>query len=120
MSLKDKDQLLIDSIIKLLNKNNYTIIKDFDNLIEDKDFFESNEDPQPRVARWIVRLSEYSFRIEYRPGKLNGNADSLSRWPIENNDKVHEKNLDAYFNVIIFTDCQTGQQTEDKNIAQLI
>ncbi|CAF0979309.1 unnamed protein product, partial [Brachionus calyciflorus] len=78
------------------------------------------KDPQPRVARWIVRLSEYSFRIEYRPGKLNGNADSLSRWPIENDEKVHEKNLEADFNVIIFTDCQTDQKNGDKNIAQLI
>ncbi|CAF0932243.1 unnamed protein product [Brachionus calyciflorus] len=78
------------------------------------------KDPQPRGARWIVRLLEHSFRIEYRPGKLNGNSDSLSRWPIENDEKVHEKNLDVDFNVIIFTDCQTDQQTEDKNIAQLI
>ncbi|CAF1015875.1 unnamed protein product [Brachionus calyciflorus] len=80
----------------------------------------STVDPQPRVARWIVRLSEYSFRIEYRPGKLNGNADSLSRWSIENDEKDHEKNLDSDFYVIMFTDCQTDQQTEDKNIAQVI
>ncbi|CAF0886696.1 unnamed protein product [Brachionus calyciflorus] len=56
------------------------------------------KDPQPRVARWIVRLSEYSFRIEYRPGKLNGNADSLSS----------------------FTDFQTEQQTNDKDISQIV
>jgi len=35
-----------------------------------------------KVARWIMKLSEYQFSIEYKPGKINGNADGLSRWPI--------------------------------------
>ncbi|CAF1018168.1 unnamed protein product [Brachionus calyciflorus] len=70
------------------------------------------KDPKRRVARWIVRLSEYSFRIEFRPGKLNGNANSLSRWLIKNDEKVHEKNLDADFNLIIFTDCQIVNENQ--------
>ena len=34
-----------------------------------------------RIARWLIRLNVYQFRIVYRKGKLNGNADALSRWP---------------------------------------
>ncbi|KAH9269612.1 hypothetical protein BASA83_008262 [Batrachochytrium salamandrivorans] len=30
-------------------------------------------------ARWSLELSEYTFKITHRPGKLNGRADSLSR-----------------------------------------
>ena len=34
-----------------------------------------------RITRWILRLMEYDFEIVYRPGRLNGNADSVSRIP---------------------------------------
>jgi transposase InsO family protein len=36
-----------------------------------------------RLARWALKLSEYEFTIEHRKGKLNDNADALSRPPIE-------------------------------------
>jgi hypothetical protein len=32
-----------------------------------------------RQARWAQELSSYNFVINYRPGKLNGKADLLSR-----------------------------------------
>lgn len=32
-----------------------------------------------RLSRWKLRLSEYSFNIIHKPGKLNINADALSR-----------------------------------------
>ena len=31
--------------------------------------------------RWILALQEYEFAIIYRPGRNNGNADALSRFP---------------------------------------
>ena len=30
-------------------------------------------------TRWLLELSEYSFRIEFIPGKVNDVADALSR-----------------------------------------
>ena len=32
-----------------------------------------------RVQRWYDFLSAYTYRLVYRPGKLNGNADLMSR-----------------------------------------
>ena len=32
-----------------------------------------------RVQRWFDFLSPYTYTLEYRPGKNNGNADLLSR-----------------------------------------
>jgi len=44
----------------------------------------------PRVARWWVKLQDYDFSIEYRPGHKMGHVDYLSRNPLndENDLKV--------------------------------
>lgn len=34
----------------------------------------------PRMLRWSLKLACYDYSIKYRPGKLIGNADALSRW----------------------------------------
>ncbi len=41
----------------------------------------SFKNPNGQLARWIDSLSEYDFEIVSRPGRSNGNADSLSRIP---------------------------------------
>ena len=35
-----------------------------------------------RLARWVMQLQEFDFRIEHRPGRHNQNADALSRLPV--------------------------------------
>ena len=35
-----------------------------------------------RVQRWYDFLSAYTYTLEYRPGKTNGNADLMSRLPL--------------------------------------
>ena len=42
------------------------------------------KNPEGQLARWLEKLSEYSFHIEHRPGLKHGNADSLSRYPVDN------------------------------------
>jgi hypothetical protein len=37
----------------------------------------------PEIQRWISRLQEYEFCVEYRPGKHHGNADGVSRPPLD-------------------------------------
>jgi hypothetical protein len=37
------------------------------------------KEPQGRLARWTMSLQQYNFEIQYKKGKANGNADTLSR-----------------------------------------
>lgn len=39
----------------------------------------SIKDPGSRLARWRLKLEEYEYEIEYKPGRINKNADALSR-----------------------------------------
>src|SRR5213082_1257440 len=39
--------------------------------------------PKGRQAKWIMELQQYTFTIKHRPGKVNSNADTLSRIPEE-------------------------------------
>lgn len=32
---------------------------------------------------WIIELADFQFSINYRPGKANGDADDLSRMPLD-------------------------------------
>ena len=32
-----------------------------------------------RLMRWAVRMQEYQYSVKWRKGKMNGNADALSR-----------------------------------------
>ncbi|UYV74499.1 hypothetical protein LAZ67_11003688 [Cordylochernes scorpioides] len=36
----------------------------------------------PRMMRWCLTLSAYTYTIEYKPGIKNGNVDTLSRLPL--------------------------------------
>lgn len=37
------------------------------------------KDPSSRLVRWRLKLLEYDYDIQYKPGKINSNADFLSR-----------------------------------------
>ena len=42
----------------------------------------SKVEPAGRLARWALKIQEYDIVIGYRAGKVNQNADSLSRVPV--------------------------------------
>ena len=39
----------------------------------------NQKEPKDQLARWIQRLSVFTFTIEHRPGQKHANADALSR-----------------------------------------
>jgi hypothetical protein len=44
-------------------------------------WLKNRSQPKGRVARWIFELSEYDYEIIHKQGRLNANADALSRLP---------------------------------------
>ena len=42
------------------------------------------KDPGSRLVRWRLKLEEYDYEIQYKKGKINCNADALSRFPVDN------------------------------------
>ena len=45
------------------------------------------KDSNSRLGRWKIKLSEYDYDIIYKLGKINSNADALSRNPTDNLNK---------------------------------
>ena len=69
--------------------------------------------PEPRLVRWIIRLSMFKFHIEYRKGCKNGNADAMSRLPVEA-DEDEDKQVDEPI-VIYLTIEELTDPKEDLN-----
>ena len=44
-------------------------------------FLNNTRDLSGRLGRWAILLQEYDFEVQYKPGKIHGNADGLSRRP---------------------------------------
>ena len=42
----------------------------------------------PRVIRWSLLLSAYSYELRYRPGNQQANADALSRLPLPDHPQI--------------------------------
>lgn len=40
--------------------------------------------------RWVGELADFNFDIKYRPGKMNADADTLSRYPLKLLDHINE------------------------------
>ncbi|XP_064470040.1 uncharacterized protein K02A2.6-like [Ornithodoros turicata] len=58
-----------------------------------------------RIQRWALTLSAYNYQIEYKPGRQNGNADALSRLPIEGTATKEElANSEAVCSIQILED----------------
>jgi hypothetical protein len=46
--------------------------------------------------RWVAKLADFTFKIHYKPGKQNSDADTLFRLPLEIQDLSDEfKEIDG-------------------------
>ena len=68
------------------------------------------KDPRGRAARWVIALAEYDFELHYKPGRVNNDADGLSRLPLPvDNDAMEEVELDRPA-CLVQTRSQTSQR----------
>ena len=89
-----KECLAILYVVKQFRTNIYgtklTLMSDHQTLMR----IDSVKDPGPRLISWRLKLRDYEYEFRYKPGKLNTNADALSRNLIIENldDEVREAN----------------------------
>ena len=43
-------------------------------------YLQNIKNPKGMLYRWLMEIQSYDFEIRHRPGKLNLNADALSRY----------------------------------------
>ena len=81
----------------------------------------TTKEPSSRLLRWINRLSMFNYRIEYRKGTKNGNADALSRLCTEPDDDEDRESVEpAIINFIVSYSKQLNeQQLQDPNLKWL-
>ena len=46
------------------------------------------KDTGGRLTRWLLYLQQFDIKVLYRPGRCNGNADTMSRRPDDSADQV--------------------------------
>lgn len=69
----------------------------------------------PRMLRWSLKLGCYQYKIKYRPGKLIGNADALSRWTAPTTSGTYEKPVRE---VLLLTERPNGWELDANKIAK--
>ena len=47
-------------------------------------FLNKQQEPKGRLGRWAIALSEFDYEVRYKPGRINSNANALSRLPVNN------------------------------------
>ena len=67
--------------------------------------------PSGKLARWGMAIQELDLKIEYRPGKENGQADALSRYPISTQSDGPTETVPVLLSSIQ-TEIQSGEETE--------
>ena len=81
------------------------------------------KNPDGQLARWLERLAEYNFRIEHRAGCKHNNADSLSRYPVQDDivTAVVSGNDNTPFTLFFYSPADIRHlQLEDNTLSQVL
>lgn len=73
-----------------LYKQKFTVITDHQAITYLKNFKHKND----KLTRWKMLLEQYNFDVYYREGRLNVEADCLSRNPID--DRIEKSNVELF------------------------
>ena len=46
-----------------------------------------------RISKWLMRLNQFDFKVEYRPGKHSANVDGMTRQPMDTEGDEHSFDL---------------------------
>ena len=68
--------------------------------------------PASRLARWLIHFSNYEFDIEYRPGRVNSNADALSRLIPSDENKPELEKPGFLVNLLRLGECHPSESQE--------
>lgn len=55
-------------------------------------------EPSGRLGRWVLKLQQFDFEIQYRKGALNKVADALSRHPVTEIENTRQSSQNSYKN----------------------
>ena len=74
-----------------------------------------------RLQRWALLLSAYNYKLEYKQGSRNANADKMSRLPLPTTDEtvvsqVHMVDLDL---APVTAEEMRGQRDRDPVVSQI-
>jgi len=82
------------------------------------EYFMTTKKLSRRQARWAELLSQYNFKIDYRPGAANGKADALTR---REDSDVSRAKEDPNLNQTMLTKTMLSDKIlKDLNIAKLV
>ena len=56
-------------------------------------YWQNLKNPRGADFRWLQELAEFQFTVKHRPGKLNTNADQLSRWEFMPSEVEEDKHV---------------------------
>lgn len=73
------------------------------------------KDPTSRIARWVMTLEQYDYKIIHKPGKLNVTADYLSR----NVEEINNISIQTQFLPDLLDRIQI-HQTQDSHCLKII
>ena len=76
--------------------------------------------PNSRLARWLIRINNYNFRIVYRSGKIHTNADALSRWNLPEDEDKSDDDQEETSQIINFIADQIKTEPVEQSTASVL